>query len=435
MKKCWKQILALEHRMQSDHAAKQLHEDLDFLKCKPLRLTFCFFERDRWKHDSSAGRKMLSGLLKVLPDSKIVEDLHGNVRNDAGANRTRKLSMPSIFDIVTRSHVFKERNIKHNCSVEKRQFCNSFKGCKFLSARTKYMCSAFLMKPHWMKMLKPRSWKPLTEEHNHKSQAALQWMQQRLGNEGMRPIQLGMARLSKLVPPYVVIHCKQGETDKFYASLGNATWGALGWPLVQLTEGIFRLDVREGSGAEWFHVTNISDWHVVPVAGKRYLEHTAVVLSQTGESMPLLRYCLKTQTRDLSLADLLLCAEVLGIVQGGEGRAPPRDHLLSVLSPHYGDEFVKEDKQRAAHDMCMANDPLAEAVYQDMDHDDKQEFPEVQDMLLERNAHQRVSHYRFLKAQACANETRKRKAKGRKPGPVKRRRVVSEPEAGRAFNV
>jgi hypothetical protein len=135
------------------------------------------------------------------------------------------------------------------------------------------------------------------------------------------------------------------------------------------------------------------------------------------------------------MADLLLCAEVLGIEQGGEGRAPSRDCLLTVLSAYYGDEFVKEDKQRAAHDMCMANDPLAEAVYQDMDHDDKQEFPEVQDMLLERNAHQRVSHYRFLKAQASANETRKRKAKGRKPGPVKRRRVVSEPEAGRAFNV
>ena len=74
MRTSWRNLMMLEQRVHDVPAARQLWIDLDFAQSQAIRLMFTCFERDRWRPGSMAGRKLLSGLLCVLPDNKTVED-------------------------------------------------------------------------------------------------------------------------------------------------------------------------------------------------------------------------------------------------------------------------------------------------------------------------------------------------------------------------
>ena len=67
------------------------------------------FEADNYSAQSPAGRHILKGLLCCLPDSKVVEDLHGVIRNQSkkGANRSQTLSQ--MMALVTGSKVLDTR--------------------------------------------------------------------------------------------------------------------------------------------------------------------------------------------------------------------------------------------------------------------------------------------------------------------------------------
>ena len=47
-----------------------------------VRLMFCAFERDRFLATSVQGCRLLHAMLNVLPDNKIVEDAHNDIRKD-----------------------------------------------------------------------------------------------------------------------------------------------------------------------------------------------------------------------------------------------------------------------------------------------------------------------------------------------------------------
>lgn len=58
----------------------ELLEDLSILISPCIRVLFLAFEQDSFHRNSPGGVHVLKGLLKVLPDSKIVEDAHGVLR-------------------------------------------------------------------------------------------------------------------------------------------------------------------------------------------------------------------------------------------------------------------------------------------------------------------------------------------------------------------
>ena len=49
---------------------------------------------------------LLSVLVQTLPDSKIVEDVHNKIRNDALLNKTRKQTYSTIQTVIENSKVF-----------------------------------------------------------------------------------------------------------------------------------------------------------------------------------------------------------------------------------------------------------------------------------------------------------------------------------------
>lgn len=74
MRQDWADLVDLEQQALRCPEANDLLRDIHFAAWAPIRLLFMFFERDKWRSDSLAGRKLLFGLLYALPDSKIVED-------------------------------------------------------------------------------------------------------------------------------------------------------------------------------------------------------------------------------------------------------------------------------------------------------------------------------------------------------------------------
>lgn len=86
MRQDWDRLLVLEQRALDCPDAKELLEDIHFAAWSPIRLLFMFFQRDQWRPNSLAGRKLLRGLLYALPDSKIVEDPHVPIFLDEGVS-------------------------------------------------------------------------------------------------------------------------------------------------------------------------------------------------------------------------------------------------------------------------------------------------------------------------------------------------------------
>ena len=416
MRTAWKHLMMLEQRLYDLPAARQLWGDLDFAVAQPIRMLFVLFERDQWRAGSVAGRKLLNGLLCVLPDNKIVEDVHGAIRKESNANQNAKLSMSRIQDVVMRSRVFESRKISHPASLTKTAFCSKYKSTKFARLANNHTCAKHKMSGQWTTMWGNRTWKPLTEEGNHRSQAAWIWLHKCLGGEpGMS---LKSALFSRLVVPFVLVACSSDA--RVYASMGNASWAALGWPVMQLganEDGLESYAWKSGEQMEWFHVTNPSDYYVIPTVGERAA--MGVAFKQTAARVPLMRYCALHHSSLLTHADLGMCATHLNL-DVAEGAS--RVQLLAAIQLHFGDVFVAERKTPdAATD--LVEDPLAEAVYDDMDNTEQMEFPEVHFGLKKRRERQRVAEWRAL--EKCGPPAKKRKSSVAKPKRLTRRRAAA----------
>ena len=105
--------------------------------------------------------------------------------------------------------------------------------------------------------------------------------------------------------------------------------------------------------------------------------------------------------------------------------ASSRARLLDAISSHFGIAFVDQPKKDEATPLYA--DPLAEAVFDDIDKSDQMEFPEVNTVFKQQRERQRVAAWRVTKGfgTACKN----RKAVASKAKLCKRRRVGPIDEA------
>jgi hypothetical protein len=88
-----------------------------------------------------------------------------------------------------------------------------------------------------------------------------------------------------------------------------------------------------------------------------------------------------------SLRELANCVSHLNLeVEANSSRV----QLLAALSTHFGDVFVAEQKQPDAAE-ALVSDPLAEAVFDDMEATEQTEFPEVRHALMQKRHPERVA--------------------------------------------
>jgi len=109
MKEHWVKLMRLEQACLVSATAKRLVDDLVFLRNTPVRMMYLFYERDGFQASSPDGLKLLRGLLEVLPDNKVVEDVHNCIRRDSKANPNRIQSRAHVQQLATCSPVLEER--------------------------------------------------------------------------------------------------------------------------------------------------------------------------------------------------------------------------------------------------------------------------------------------------------------------------------------
>lgn len=415
MRTDWGQLMMLEQRQYQVPAAKRLLEDLDFAASMPVRLLFCFFERDQWNVRSLAGRKFLKGLMQTLPDNKIVEDVHQVIRLEARANGNTKQICSQLQDLVTNSKVLEKRGIRHLASVTREQFVRQYKKTKADKTNKRYYCGKHKMHQQWMSIMGTKRWKANTEDSSHKTAAAWHWLQTyssgRLAQEG---IGIDRALFSKLVLPFTLL---RRTNQCAFASMGNATWGALVWPLAAVST-----DENEhasytfctSSPSQWIHITDPSEWNVIPA--ESVSTANGIILKQNAPQVSLIKHCLANK-HTLVHSDLVMCASHLNLLATPEGNhRASRDTLLEALANHvsegepgFAENALKVDKMADETGNRLTHDPLSELVFEDMDPEDKTEFPEVHKALQQARVKRKVAEWQNMKHKADQDKCNKKK--------------------------
>ena len=106
------------------------------------------------------------------------------------------------------------------------------------------------------------------------------------------------------------------------------------------------------------------------------------MMQQTGAPIALTKYCLARCCKQLNNADLLRCARY-NICTGVDEMTVP-ERLYEALGNHYGGDTYDLIKASLLHsDACedMLKDPVVEAVFQELDPDDKKEFKDIGDAI------------------------------------------------------
>ena len=115
-------IISLEAAMHTVPDAKAVWEACLYLNMEPVRLLLEYFRRDKYMPSSPLGRHLLIGLIALLADNKIAEDVHQSLRNAAAKNPNNKLSTQTIQDVINHSLVIENRGIAHKAAVSKDRF-------------------------------------------------------------------------------------------------------------------------------------------------------------------------------------------------------------------------------------------------------------------------------------------------------------------------
>ena len=354
----------LKHRRREVLGARLLWDDLHVAKSSPIRLLLMFYERDCWSPDSRAGTRYLRGLLYTLPDNTLVEDIHNAVRRDARANPNPRQRIASVQDLVIHSGALEMRDIRHPCALTREFFCSRFRHFKRKYTRSVHYAWKHRMSARWSKVLGTKTWLTLSEDASRRSTAAWRWLQ-----SDRRQAPLSSALLSRLLARGLVV--QRGASGEAFASFGHASWGALRWPLREVTAGPDRLlgfETRlDTSAVVWLHMTDPENWFVVPWAPARLRD--GLFLRQVGEPEPLIQNALR-RSSDLSFDDLRRLADRLG-VDGGL----TRESLLTALGA------TPEDRGQGATPATtlLVEDPLLEAAFDDMEPEERAEFPELKE--------------------------------------------------------
>lgn len=105
----------------------ELLEDLSILIGPCIRLLFLAFEEGSFHRTSPGGLHVLKGLLKVLPDSKLVEDAHGDLRQANKKLQNRRMTYSMMQHTLTRSNIFESRDIDNKAKVTKETFLRDYR--------------------------------------------------------------------------------------------------------------------------------------------------------------------------------------------------------------------------------------------------------------------------------------------------------------------
>ena len=175
----------------------------------------------------------------------------------------------------------------------------------------------------------------------------------------------------------------------------------------------------------YFHIVAPEEWQVLPFVAVRK-EAFGIVMKLTGPAVPLVKYMLTTKNCNmLNEKDLRRLRDHSSLLNGDNDRIPTAEEMLELLAGHCScsaTEFVSKFKDTADDPDCLHEDPFAAAVYNNLDPEDKLEFPEVGDVIKKKRLKRaRAAVKRANPGFADRNAKRARGGRGRGRGGPKGR--------------
>ncbi|CAK9104133.1 Uncharacterized protein SCF082_LOCUS48620 [Durusdinium trenchii] len=378
-------LLQLEQVAATSTSTPKLLTDLNLVFTSPIRLLFLAFEESSYSSQSPGGIHLLRGMLKTLPDSKIVEDIHGKLKRNAKKGSNRKQSLGALQELVTSSSVFETREINDKAFVTKEVFMEAFPRTKDRK-RKRYLARLHRLPKEWSEMMARKTWATISEETLHQGTAALcflrSYMKDNMGRQGIR---ISHGCFSKFAVELCLMIRSAGDGFPEYLGfcLGNAFWSSLFWPVCLYQDGDFEGFFLDPQGeAEWVHVVNPQAWTV--------LVHDAVlcgnqILMVVNSRVPLLHFFLEkaSHRKALTISDLTSLAEVLSL---GRDQFDPkkmnRETLLKAIIDHVGVNDpdwlskVKDSMDKPVPEKQIG-DCLDELLMAELPQEDQREFKEI----------------------------------------------------------
>ena len=211
----------LEARRLSSPDADLLWKDLNVVRSSPVRLLHMFYERVDFSPASHSGRHLLHGLLETLPDNKVVEDIHNNIRRCAKAQPNPVLGLCHIQDLIVSSDVMKSRDIPHPAELTKEVWCRNFKKTTGRYKRKSHHAWKHKLKERWTAiMASNKTWHTMSEDTLRRTAAAWHWLH--VGASATHSLAAGL--FSKLLILGTIV--QKGRGTEFFISLGHAAWPA-----------------------------------------------------------------------------------------------------------------------------------------------------------------------------------------------------------------
>ena len=301
-------------------------------------------------------------------------------------------------DALIAQGLLESRGIPHPASVSKDAFVTNYPDTVARTQSLRGNPQPHKLKSEWLEILGKKRWATVSETTLRKDIAAWTWLQT------CRHESLENALFSKLALCEMLLH--RIPDDRFFLCLGHATWAALCWPVVLVaqpadalaqTQGIFRLDSK--GAVEFIHITDPTSWEEVPfdTARSAGVHGAGLLLMQRRPARGLVRARLDRLQSKLDFEDLQRVARHLGL--GLFGR---REQLLRAICDKVseGDEgWVKQvldcDTKSTPNSVeLLLNDPTFEAAYDELPDEDKEDFPEIRDVLKKKKARQRAADNR-----------------------------------------
>ncbi|CAK9031293.1 unnamed protein product, partial [Durusdinium trenchii] len=372
-------VLQLEQCAADSGRTVQLLEDLRQVFTPPVKLMMQAFEEDFYRCDSPAGRHWLCGLLRTLPDNKLIEDLHGVLRNDAKSQKTRRQTLHHIMELVTQSKQLSSRKIVHKPMVDRAVFLQEFPRTPDKARKRRYWARHHKLAKHWSTIMGRKHWSTLSEDMLHRGFAALAFLRhytaEGMGREGI-PMSRGL--LSKFAVELHVL--KHIPSDYIGFCLGNACWACLMWPLQEFWDedsdftGYYLSPTGE---AHWKFLVNPLDWLVVSFQAELFNDQIFMV-PQGKETLLRFFFADVALHKNVTVADLMVLSRFLDLSE--ETKRLKRADLIHKLVDEIGGQDqdfiskIKADMAKPEKNEKLIGDELDEFVLAELPAEDQDEF-------------------------------------------------------------
>ena len=153
----WKLLTLLEQSASNQGLARDMRVSVPPL----MRVIFQLAEHGR----HLTAQKLLKAILKGFPDSKLIEDVHGCVRNDARANANKSQTFAQIQQVILGSNALESRAIRHPAALTRDVFtCRWKKTSGKRSWKAAFVPKSEKIPKKYSQLLGAKSWDTISED-------------------------------------------------------------------------------------------------------------------------------------------------------------------------------------------------------------------------------------------------------------------------------